>query len=404
MLPLLLTALLCTGPAQANGQVSHLWISERAIELLPAGDLKALLEDPAHEDMWRNGSMFPDGGYAVGDGYGELAHWEPFHNAYLAWIRAEHGAPPYSGEAAEHAAFLLGMVSHGMADQVYDSLYMQRAHQEDAASDWGESMDEATDVAMAWEVGAVAHGELWLPDELMAQLMLEVHGHQVDPGTIRMGQAMVRLVPVWAAGVLEQPEVLEAYLAQFPWACSHQVDPFVWGNPPDEAEVVARYWQHLWGRLQGEDLAIGPVLATFPHDGTRGWETDAELVTSRVSTITAWSLRGDEVPGIDLQLTTPTGEQAAIDRWVYYANVIHAEPSEALAPSTAYTVSVPADLPFSAAEAPSTSPAFEYAFETGPSFMEQPGGCSSAPARGRLAWLALLALLGLRRRSANGSP
>jgi hypothetical protein len=401
MLPLLL-ALALSGPIHANGQVSHLWVSQTAIELLPPGDLKDLLSDPAHEDMWRNGSMFPDGGYAVGDGYGETAHWEPFHSAYLAWIQDEYGGPPYSGEAAEHVAFLMGMCSHGMADQVYDSLYMERAKQEDAAMDWGESMDEATDVAFGSVVGPVDHGELWVPDELMAQLMASAMGHEVSASTIRTGQAMVRLVPVWVAEVIQQPEYLDPYLAQFPWACSHQIDPFVWGNPPDEAEVVAVYWQHIWGRLAGEDLAMGPVLATFPPDDAVGWETDAALVTSRISTITAWSLRGDLVPGLDLTVSTDDGSQAAVDRWVFYANVIHAEPSADLDETTHYNVAVPADLPFSAAEAPSSSEPYGYGFTTGPVLFEdegegEGGGCTVARHRAGL-WMALLGLAALIRR------
>jgi hypothetical protein len=398
MIPLLLFIALGS-PAHANGQVSHLWISQQAIELLPAGELKELLSDPDHEDMWRNGSMFPDGGYAVGDGYGETAHWEPFHNAYIAWIRDEYGGPPYRGEAAEHVAFLMGMTSHGMADQIYDSLYMQRAHQEDAASDWSESMDEATDVAFGSWVGPVEHGELWVPDERMAELMREAMGHEVSASTIRTGQAMVRLVPVWVAEVIQQPEYLEPYLAQFPWACGHQIDPLVWGNPPDEAEVVAVYWQEIWGRLAGEELAVGPVLATFPPDGKVGWETRAEQVSARVTTVTAWSLDGGAVPDIDLQLTAEDGSQAAIDRWVYYANVIHAEPTEDLAPTTHYTVSVPADLPFSDAEAPTRSEPYQFGFSTGP--LARSEGCSSAGGSSPLGplWLSwIVAALALRRR------
>ncbi len=407
MIPILL-ALALSGPALANGQVSHLWISQTAIELLPPGELRDLMSDPAHEDMWRNGSMFPDGGYAVGDGYGETAHWEPFHNAYTAWIRAEYGGPPYSGEAAEHVAFLMGMTSHGMADQVYDSLYMERAHQEDADQDWGESMDEATDVAMASMVGPVDHGELWVPDELMAQLMAQDMGHEVSASTIRTGQAMVRLVPVWAANVIEQPEYVDAYFAQFPWACAHQIDPQVWGNPPDEAEVVARYWQEIWGRLSGVELAVGPVLATFPADGTQGWETDAEKVTSRVTTIAAWSLQHELVPDLPLTIQADDGSEPPLDRWVFYSHVLHAAPQQDWADTTDYTVSVPADLPSKGGliAAPASTEPLSYSFTTGPIPQildpEPETGCSSQPRRALGAWLWLLVLGASARRQRSG--
>ena len=141
---LLLLLPLLAPPASANGQTTHCWITGQAIGLLPSGDLARLMSDPDMELYWRNGSMFPDGGYANGDGYAELAHWEPFQMAYLGWI-AETYEPPYEGDAARHVAFLMGLASHGMADQTFDAMYMSRAWHYDAESDWSNSMDEATD-------------------------------------------------------------------------------------------------------------------------------------------------------------------------------------------------------------------------------------------------------------------
>ena len=85
-------------------------------------------------------------GYPIDDPYAEIAHWEPFQKAYLQWIK-ESFEPPYDQEALEHIAFLMGLASHGMADQTFDSMYMSRAKVYDADSDWTRSMDEATDVA-----------------------------------------------------------------------------------------------------------------------------------------------------------------------------------------------------------------------------------------------------------------
>ena len=229
----------------------------------------------------------------------------------------------------------------------------------------------------------------------MSQLMLEGVGHKVSASTIRTGQAMVRLVPVWVAEVIQQPEFLDPYLAQFPWACSHQIDPLVWGNPPDEAEVVARYWQEVWGRLAGKELPVGAVLATFPPDGTIGWETDSERVTSRVTTVAAWSLQPEVVAEMDLTIQAEDGSQAALSNWVFYSHVIHAEPTADLADTTLYTVSIPADLPFysGAITAPATTEPHEFGFTTGP---VPQSGCSAIPRRTTGAWLALLALGALR--------
>ena len=63
--------------------------------------------------------MFPDVGYAVGDNYGEIAHWESFQAAYLEWIQDTYSRP-WTTEAKQHIAFLMGLGSHGL-----DRLMMQ---------------------------------------------------------------------------------------------------------------------------------------------------------------------------------------------------------------------------------------------------------------------------------------
>ena len=144
-----LLVLLTSSPVYANGQTSHVYISLHAVDHLPSGDLRELLARPDLRDHLVNGTMFPDGGYAIGDDYGELAHWEIVQAPYLGWLTAQHQLP-WTDEAAQHIAFLMGMASHGMSDQVYDSLYLERARVYDAQSDWESySIDEATDIAFA---------------------------------------------------------------------------------------------------------------------------------------------------------------------------------------------------------------------------------------------------------------
>lgn len=413
MRPLLLPTLLLVaglpGLARANGQVSHLWISQTAVDLLPVGELRALMKDPAYEDMWRNGSMFPDGGYAIGDGYGESAHWEPFQLAYTDWILETYGGPPYSGESAEHVAFLLGMASHGMADQVYDSLYMQRAHQEDAASDWDtNSMDEATDVCMAAMVGMVDYGALWVPDEIAAQIFAEYLHHEVSADTIRTGQAMVRVAPEWAMRAAEQPEVLADYQAQFPWACANQLDPLVNGNPPDEAEAVTLYWQEIWGRLEGEELAMGQVLLTFPKDGHTVHPIHAEKTTSWVTVVFAHGLADEAAENATLEIFAEDGRAQDIDLWLFHgehSHVLHAMPVFDFAPATPYTVSVPGDMPFvsTVGDAPQGGQASSFTFTTHSVRSDDGLGCASTPGHRHDGWawlvLGLAAALGPRRRA-----
>ncbi|MFY0533991.1 hypothetical protein [Nannocystis pusilla] len=60
-------AALSSTEAQANGNVSHQWVSKTAAELVPAeGSLRALVGDPALRQALYTGTMFPDWGYTPG--------------------------------------------------------------------------------------------------------------------------------------------------------------------------------------------------------------------------------------------------------------------------------------------------------------------------------------------------
>ena len=88
--------------ALANGQTSHVWITEQAVPLVTDPELAELLTRDDLRVALVSGTMFPDGGYAVDHPYGEEAHWEPFQTAYLEWIRDTYGGPPWSDDAARH--------------------------------------------------------------------------------------------------------------------------------------------------------------------------------------------------------------------------------------------------------------------------------------------------------------
>ena len=113
--------LIWSAVALASGQFTHVWMTRHALDHLPEGELKELLTSPEVTEVLINGTMFPDGGYAVNDDYGEIAHWEPIQNSYRDWI-AEEYQTPYTKEAQQHIAFMMGMAAHGMADQVFDAL------------------------------------------------------------------------------------------------------------------------------------------------------------------------------------------------------------------------------------------------------------------------------------------
>lgn len=391
---------LAAAPALANGQTTHTWITLHALDYLPEGELKEFLTREDLQQALLNGAMFPDGGYPQHDDYGEMAHWEPFQNRYRAWIVGQEQAP-YSDTMAEHVAFLMGMASHGMADQVYDSLYMERAKQNDSASDWGaHSMDEATDVAYAAIFGPMPTPEDWVPYDQFLQLYTEA-GHPVSYDLLSNGQKLLRVAIGYVGLASQNPDTVANYADWFPWACGHQDDPLALGDPDWESQVIAHYWQDLWAQMQGGESAYAPVMFTFPADGYQV-ERDHSRIEGRVSLVFS---RGIDTNALDPALFSvhdAKGNPVAVEVSVFYGNsshVVHLIPQADWAENTDYTVTVAEGVPHIDG---STSVGYQFDFTTRPppevQVEPQPEkGCNTA---GTLSLWGLLPALAFLRRKA----
>ncbi len=333
--------------ALANGQTSHAWITLHALEHLPAGELRDFLSREDLRTMLINGTMFPDGGYPQHDDYGEMAHWEPFQSRYRDWILAQQQAP-YSDDMAQHVAFYLGMSSHGMADQVYDSLYMERAKQHDAASDWGAySMDEATDVAYAALQGPITAPADWVPYDTFLQLYTEA-GHPVTRDLMSTGQGMLRVAIGFVGASSQVPETLTKYEDRFPWATTHLDDPEAHGNPACEGAVIARYWQVLWDRLQERPSGLEPVLQSFPSVGQRVQSRDHTLVESRVSLVFSRGIDTNTLNSNLFHVRDAAGKDFPFELQVFYgysSHVVHLIPLQDWTSDMDYTITVDAGVP-----------------------------------------------------------
>jgi hypothetical protein len=349
LLPALALALACAGaapPARANGNFTHVWVATDALGSLEAGALKELLTRDELTEILRNGAMYPDGGYAVGDGYGEISHWEPFHATYLEWIRANY-TPPWSDEAARHIAFLMGMATHGMSDQLYDGMYLTRHAYYDENGSGAYALggvDGATDSCFAATQGAMVLPEPWVPAEILAPLYEVSSGHQVDASTITTGHSLVRAAIMVANDAATHPETVAKLMALYPWACGHQDDPTVPGSPPTHGPAVARYWQVLWARLHGGDDFAPPPLGTYATGMTfYDVPRDAATPDSWVSFAMPRGLDPGTVSADTVSVTAADGAKHPVNLHVYYgssSHLVNVKPTEDWAPDTAYTVTV----------------------------------------------------------------
>lgn len=393
--------------ALANGQTSHVQITLHALDHLPPGELRDLLTRDDLRDALVNGAMFPDGGYAVGHPYGESAHWEPLQGPYRDWI-AQTYERPYTDEGALHVAFLMGMASHGMGDQVYDALFMERAKQEDAASDWSRSMDEATDVAYAAIAGTIVAPPRWVPTDALVPLFLDPNGIEVDADTLLDGQGLLAIALAYVAAASQDPARVAEYETWFPWATTHQ-DAGVPGDPACEAAVVAAYWQALWDRLDGDDLLDRPLLATWPADGAYEHPLEADTVQARVTVAFSRGLKADALGPQDFVVTDAAGDPHPFAVQVFYgqsSHLVHLNPAEDWRADEAYAVEVLPGIPTWDGAAFAAGATFSFSTGPAPAAVEPPAarGCGCGSPSGSLprpllvVVLAGLATAPLRRR------
>ena len=272
--------------------------------------------------------MFPDGGYAVGDNYGEIAHWESFQTAYLKWIRDTY-SPPWSTEAKEHIAFLMGLGSHGLADQSYDAMYFRRAYVYDADGAWTESFDTATDVTFVAETMVQDIVDVWVPYGPLLTIFSN-QGHDVSESTVQQGQDRLNLAVYWVGSTAGQPDLVTEYRNQFPWGTSNQQNQNMPGTPEMESQIVARYWQRLWSDLHSQAVTQS-LLFTHPADGTGNHSKNHLDIESGLSIGFSVAIDAQAVQPEHIQVRRPDGDFHPVIVDVFYGNdshIINVEPLE----------------------------------------------------------------------------
>ncbi len=328
----------------ANGNVSHQWVSKTAVELTPpGGSLAGLVGDPALRQALYTGTMFPDWGYTPGvsaaeANAGEASHWEPVQDAYRRWI-VEQYAPPWSDEARLHLAFYLGMSSHGIADQSYDSMFFERSRVYDPNDH--STFDTDTDVMWAATTGPGETPKAWVPTTPLIDLFASVIGETVDPSSMKQKLGLIGLAILAVSTAAQDPEMVAEAELTFPWAASNDDAPAVPGNPPQEAEIARRYWRSNWALLHG-DVLPRPVLWTHPVDGGTEHAT-AVSIESWVSIVFARALDEQALSASQFHIVDSTDTPAPFAIDLFYGNgshVVHLKPTGDLIDDEVYVVTV----------------------------------------------------------------
>ena len=292
--------------------------------------------------------MFPDGGYPQGDDYGEIAHWEPFLMVYLDWIKGEFD-PPYSPEAQKHIAFLMGMASHGMADQSFDSMYMSRAWVYDAEQDWEKSMDEATDVVFVAQTYGQSVDELWVPEDLFVAFYEDHFSHLVSTNTLDMGQKLLEIALFYVEQSSLNEDLVVSYETQFPWATNNLFDELISGSPPTESLLVAKYWQFLWEELHSTTVLEPAILTLYPMEDLDVLSRQHQNIESRWTIVFSSALDGALFTKDFFSIQNSSGMEIEFDVDLFYGNnshIVHIMPRQDWEEDT-YHLTISEDLAFS---------------------------------------------------------
>lgn len=335
---------LCAAPAAlAHGINGHVHVTGWAIEALPPGELADFFAEPEVRDAALIGAAFPDSGYAIGDPYGELAHWEPYVGAHLAWIQGHLGPPFETLEARKHVAFLMGLASHGLQDELFDSLFLYQVDLHDHEGQ--DRADPGTDSFLFADGWLQYKPPLYAPFDDLPGIFLEAHGHVVDQDTIRAGMNRVKLLVI--DGFAAIAPGLEAQHRPFlAWTAEHYVDPAVPGSLASEIPPTAAYLQAIWDRLHDRYPMAAIATHGWPVAPRRLRALGPEIVDAWATIVfgagvVVGSLNADTVVLLDPD-GQPVPTRVRHTRWSGGADdstrLVRIIPEVALAPSTTYTV------------------------------------------------------------------
>ena len=418
--------------AAAHGIWGHVHVTGWAVENMADDELRQfLLDDPEVFNALLFGAVFTDTGYsrdeAASRAYSEHAHWEPFIQDYIDWIRLNDPPPWTSGASKKRVAFLMGCASHGLQDSIFDSLFLHQVEAHDGASQ--SATDPGTDGFLALD----GHIRFIPEEDIPMSTMLELFATLPEDITREIIEDSVGLVT--AAYVNEEIGVPiaaalgEKYEAEMPWGRLHYMDPAVPGSLRAEIYPTMRYQQAIWARLHGDFSADDAAIFAYPEIPRRLRSGEADTVDSWATLIFGAGVRyeGGLVELLDDTRTAVAFTQANTRWGASDTRLIRLQPQQDLVPGGWYTARLRAGIEL--VDAQTSEKTYEMSFQVAcaegdpacpdvgeiavasiEGLLDEPAEteaaavdasachCGSAQAGGA-GWFLVLAVAGYRRRS-----
>lgn len=365
--------------ASAHGVNGHVHATGWAIEELPPGELRDFFADPVMRDTAQIAAGFPDSGYAIGDPYGEMAHWEPFVTAYVAYIRQTYGADLTTEPARRNIAFLLGSASHGFQDEIFDTLFLRYLIQEDGQDQ--DVSDPGTDAMLYTDGWLEFKPPLFVPSADLVHVFQAADNYMPTERAMIDGMTRVKLLVIDHFDAVA-PIYDARYRPLMPWGSQHYVDPDLPGSIRSEGPATAAYIQALWERVHGRFDSHAPEIYTYPNPTRRLRGVDPARVDNRISVLFGTGAYVRSLNAERVHLYTPDHTEIAIDvqhtRWTTSPDDLTRQvlviPLEPLALDTEYRVEIQAGVELG--DGRTTPDDWSYTFKTP---CPEQGACSDGP-------------------------
>lgn len=289
--------LLTPAPAGAHGLWGHIHVTGWAVENMPDDELRAFLMEPEVFNALVFGATFTDTGYAVQESasraYSEHTHWEPFIQDYVEWIRVNDPPPWTTIESKKRVAFLLGCASHGLQDELFDSLFLYQVEEHDGGAGQDEA-DPGTDGFLALDDRLRFVPEVDMPLETLLELYAGLD-EEITEEVIDEAVTLVTAVYINdTLGPVVAEQLGDQYDDVIPWTREHYLDADLPGSLRAEIYPTMRYQQAIWERLHdGLDADRATVFA-YPESPRRLLGPDAGSADSWVSFVFGVGVRYEE--------------------------------------------------------------------------------------------------------------
>jgi len=262
--------------AWAAGMTTHMFVAEEAIPRVRDPELKSILI--AEKEAVLAGSIFPDtgnglrfAGWPEKDNYSSVTHGMAFLESYLAYVKSSC-ARPYDEHCRLLLGHLMGVAGHDVEDGTYHETFDWYVEEMDLRGK-GADMDSEGDMVLIEKYHrGKALPRYRVPVDDLVKIFSSL-GLPYTRNEIKLGNRMHR-----AGLFLERsyaPLVYESNKKKLAWTMDNMYSGP--GGVDYSAELLARFWDALWFRLNGKDELVQPIAGVFPQDGSTGLPRNAEI-------------------------------------------------------------------------------------------------------------------------------